>query len=180
MQSPRAGVSRTFQNVRLFPYLTVRENVEVAARVGAQQRPASSRTTEELLTQFGLAQIADRKAGTLPYGHQRQVEMARAVALCPDLLLLDEPAAGMNDRESEGLVKAIRGVRDAEGCAVLLIDHDLHFVLSLCERLYVLDAGVVIAAGTPDEIRTNERVKEAYLGTRAGRMPARQPEPSLS
>jgi len=99
-------------------------------------------------------------------GVQRQVEMARAVALGPDLLLLDEPAAGTNEVESVRLIESIRKIRDVEKCAILLIDHDLPFVLNLCERLYVLDAGRVIAEGSPQEIQANNKVKEAYLGTR--------------
>jgi len=167
----RLGVGRTFQNTHLFRELTVRENVETAARVAQQYRPSVYRPTDELLAQFGLEEVSRRRAGTLPYGVQRQVEMARAVALGPDLLLLDEPAAGANEVESGHLIDSIRRIRDVEKCAILLIDHDLPFVLNLCERLYVLDAGRVIAEGTPQEIQDNQKVKEAYLGTRtsAGR-----------
>jgi len=167
----RLGVGRTFQNTHLFRELTVRENVETAARVAQQYRPSVYRPTDELLAQFGLEEVSRRRAGTLPYGVQRQVEIARAVALGPDLLLLDEPAAGANEVESGHLIDSIRRIRDVEKCAILLIDHDLPFVLNLCERLYVLDAGRVIAEGTPQEIQDNQKVKEAYLGTRtsAGR-----------
>jgi branched-chain amino acid transport system permease protein len=168
-QIARRGVARTFQNIRLFPHLSVRENVETAARVAQQYRPSVYRTTAQLLTQFGLDPVADRKASTLPYGVQRQLEMARAAALGPDLLLLDEPAAGTNDIESMQLADSIRRVRDVEDCAIVLIDHDLPFVLNLCERIYVLDAGVVIAQGTPRDIQEDANVKRAYLGTRAVR-----------
>jgi branched-chain amino acid transport system permease protein len=162
----RLGVGRTFQNTHLFRELTVRENVETAARVAQQYRPSVYRPTEEILTQFGLQSVSRQRAGTLPYGIQRQVEMARAVALGPDLLLLDEPAAGANEMESTIMMETIRRVRDLEKCTILLIDHDLPFVLNLCDRLYVLDAGRVIAEGTAQEIQDNPKVKEAYLGTR--------------
>jgi branched-chain amino acid transport system permease protein len=162
----RLGVGRTFQNTHLFRELTVRENVEAAARVAQQYRPSVYRPTDELLEQFGLQGVSRRRAGTLPYGVQRQVEMARAVALGPDLLLLDEPAAGANEMESAFMMETIRRIRDVEKCTILLIDHDLPFVLNLCERLYVLDAGRVIAEGDPQEIQENPKVKEAYLGAR--------------
>jgi branched-chain amino acid transport system permease protein len=162
----RLGVGRTFQNTHLFRELTVRENVETAARVAQQFRPSVYRPTEELLDQFGLQGVSRQRAGTLPYGAQRQVEMARAVALGPDLLLLDEPAAGANDMESAFMMETIRRIRDVEKCTILLIDHDLPFVLNLCERLYVLDAGRVIAEGDPQQIQDNPKVKEAYLGSR--------------
>ena len=165
------GIARTFQNIHLFSGLSVRENIEVGAATAARHRPAEYRSTEELLEQFGLTDVADRKAAELPYGRQREVEMARAVALAPDLLLLDEPAAGMNETESQELADAVRLVRDRERCAVLLIDHDLYFVLNLCERIYVLDAGAIIAVGTPESIQREACVIEAYLGTRAAGSP---------
>jgi branched-chain amino acid transport system ATP-binding protein len=159
------GVGRTFQTTRLFPLLSVRENVETASQVAQQYRRQVYRPVDEIMVQFGLQDVAQRKAGTLPFGIQRQVEIARAVALGPDLLLLDEPAAGTNEVESLQLIDAVRRVRDVEKCAILLIDHDLPFVMNLCEHLYVLDAGKVIAEGSPEEIQANEKVKEAYLGT---------------
>jgi branched-chain amino acid transport system ATP-binding protein len=165
------GVARTFQNIHLFGGLTVRENVEVGASTAARYRPSEYRTTDELLDQFKLTEAANRKTTELPYGRQREVEMARAVALGPDILLLDEPAAGMNEGESQELVGAIRSIRDQEKCAILLIDHDLHFVLTICERIYVLDAGAIIAMGTPAQIRQEPCVIQAYLGTRAAGVP---------
>jgi len=162
----RLGVGRTFQSTHLFRGLTVFENVEVAARVARQYRPSAYRPAAEILSQFGLMEVSRRKASTLPFGVQRQVEVARAVALGPDLLLLDEPAAGTNDVESRELVDSIRRIRDLERCAILLIDHDLPFVLGLCERVYVLDAGRVIAEGSPEQVQEDQAVREAYLGSR--------------
>ena len=171
------GVARTFQNIHLFSGLSVRENLEVGASTAASERPTVHRATDEILDQFDLVDVAERKAVELPYGRQRAVEMARAVALAPDILLLDEPAAGMNEAESEALIATVRAVRDRAGCAILLIDHDLHFVLNLCEWIYVLDAGAIIAEGTPESIQREACVIQAYLGTRAAGGPEACPAP---
>jgi ABC-type branched-subunit amino acid transport system ATPase component len=134
--------------------------------VAAAHRAGRARPADTLLAEFGFDELVDRKAGELPYGRQREVEMARAAALAPSFLLLDEPAAGLNDAESLELVGAVRRIRDRLGCGVLLIDHDLHFVMNICDRMYVLDAGRVIAAGTPEEIQGDPLVIQAYLGTK--------------
>jgi branched-chain amino acid transport system permease protein len=174
-QIARLGIARTFQTTRLFRELTVRQNLEVAASVARGHRPHVARSAAEILSQFGFEEIADTKAGVLPYGVQREVEVARAVALGPGILLLDEPAAGLNDAESMELVSAVRGIRDREGCGILLIDHDLHFVMALCEYIYVLDAGRIICRGAPEEVQRDPLVVAAYLGTRGGESPAAAP-----
>jgi branched-chain amino acid transport system ATP-binding protein len=167
----RLGIARTFQTIRLFPNLSTMEHVLVAQNCPAQHRPqdrdasrqASRDGVRGLLTLFGLWEVRNQKAITLPYGSQRKVEMARALATRPRLLLLDEPVAGMNHRESEELLEIISKIRDL-GITVLVIDHDMKFVMGLCDYLFVLDFGRKIAEGTPEEIRRDECVLEAYLG----------------
>lgn len=174
----RAGLARTFQNIRLLSEASVIENVMIgfhrhersstlAALLGL---PSAARETAEirsramtLLDRFDLAGLADYPAGGLSYGHQRKVEMARALASEPDFILLDEPIAGMNDVESEALAEIFRGFA-ADGKGVLLIEHNVRFVARLCSRVYVLDGGQLISEGTPDHVLNDRAVITAYLG----------------
>ena len=178
-QITQRGIARTFQNIRLFSELTVLDNVRIAfhdhvkytvaeavLRVG-RYFGEEARITEEsrkLLEIFKLADKAEETAKNLPYGAQRRLEIARALAAKPKLLLLDEPAAGMNPQETQELMDMIRWIRDQFNLTVLLIEHDMSLVMGICERIYVLEYGQVIAAGTPKEIRQNPEVIRAYLG----------------
>lgn len=161
----RRGLARTFQNVRLFADLTVAENVQAAGLgCGLRHRQAAARGAE-LLELVGLTAQADRLAGTVPYGEQRLLGIARALATGPRLLLLDEPAAGLNEAESDRLLDRLANVRAEIGCGLLLIEHDMRLVMRLCDRLQVLDYGRTIAEGTPDEVRANAVVVKAYLSS---------------
>ena len=180
-QVNRAGIARTFQNIRLFNDLTVAENLMVAmndclhcSMAGSilrlpgffREEKAAHDRAMELLEIFGMQDLADAKAGSLPYGAQRRLEIARALATNPSLLLLDEPAAGMNPSETAELMENIRKIRDTFQIAVLLIEHDMNLVMNICEGICVLNFGHIIAKGTPEDIQKNEAVIEAYLGKR--------------
>jgi branched-chain amino acid transport system ATP-binding protein len=171
----RAGISRTFQNIRLFGEMTVWEHLLVAPRGSSRLRRflpiafadrGEITHAEEVLTFFGLDEVRDRVARGLPYGLQRKVEMARALTAAPKLLLLDEPVAGMNHDEADEIRKLMLNLRD-KGTSILLIEHDMAFVMNLCDYLYVLDFGVIIAEGRPEEVRANPVVLDAYLGRAA-------------
>lgn len=174
-----AGLARTFQNIRLFPNMTVLENVMIgrhcrtkAKFLGAIFRDKKTRQEEfdaaaksyEILEKLGLGSAENELASNLPYGDQRKLEIARAMATDPVLLLLDEPAAGMNPQETVELTNLIRKIKDEENMSILLIEHDMKLVMNLSDRIYVMDHGQEIAAGTPEEIRVNPVVIKAYLG----------------
>jgi branched-chain amino acid transport system ATP-binding protein len=176
------GIARTFQNIRLFREMTVRQNVMVAChrtkRTGlwgailrtaaavAEERQMAKRA-DELLEIFSLTRFAGELAGSLPYGHQRRVEIARALMLAPRLLLLDEPAAGMNSAEAEDLRHQIRWLRDEFKLTVLLVEHNMKVVMGICERIQVMDHGETIGLGSPAEVRADPKVIAAYLGEEA-------------
>jgi ABC-type branched-subunit amino acid transport system ATPase component len=163
----RAGLARTFQRVRLFGGLSVLENVMVAAMsVGAGRTEASARA-QEALARMGVERWADTPATALPYGHERMVEVARALAMRPRFLFLDEPAAGLNEDESEELLARLALVPAASGLGMLIVDHDMHLIMRLCHRLHVLNYGRTIAEGAPREVRGVPEVVEAYLGATA-------------
>lgn len=164
----RRGVGRTFQAVRPFAGLTVAENIELGALgVGASWRTARTRTAE-ILDALALGHRRDTEAGALPHGEERRLGIARALAGLPKALLLDEPAAGTNESESDELVEALRAVKARFECSLVIIEHDMRLIMGICERIQVLDFGRTIAVGTPEEIRRDAAVLEAYLGIEAG------------
>jgi len=161
----RAGLARTFQNLRVLRSLSVRENVELTALVARRHRRGGPSVTE-LLADAGLTDVADRAAGTLDYGSQRRLELARAAALSPELLLLDEPTSGMSDAESLAMVDRVRATAAKLGAGVLVIDHDLNFITRISDHVVVLAEGRVLAEGTPEQVRADPAVAAAYLGSR--------------
>lgn len=159
------GVARSFQIVRLFRNLTVEENVETSALAHGVSRREARRRAALLLGEFGLSPVADQLAGTLSYGDERRVEIARALAGKPRFILLDEPAAGMNDGESAALLEILRNLPADRGLGMLVIDHDVPLIMRLCDRLHVLASGRTIGEGDVDAVRRLPAVIEAYLGT---------------
>lgn len=179
VQANIAGVARTFQNIRLFSGLSVLDNVKIGMhnqiKYGLltsmlrlprfyKEEKAADEKAMELLDIFGLKKYADLTAGNLPYGAQRRLEIARALATQPKLLLLDEPAAGMNPQETQDLMDMIRNIRDNFPISILLIEHDMKLVMGICERITVLNFGQMLAQGVPEEIQSNPEVIKAYIG----------------
>ena len=178
-QLNQLGIARTFQNIRLFSKLSVEDNVKIGLHNACQSSLAASmlrlpsywsaekkahETAMELLSIFDMQHMASWESGSLPYGAQRRLEIVRALATSPKVLLLDEPAAGMNPSETAELMQNIKKIRDTFHLAILLIEHDMNLVMGVCEGIAVLNYGKIIAKGTPDEIKSNPLVIEAYLG----------------
>ena len=181
-QVAERGIARTFQNIRLFGSMTVIENIIVGMHTQLKQRGTDAlfrtkafyeeeaeaeQKAKELMSYVGLKDVGNELARNLAYGGQRRIEIARALAANPTILLLDEPTAGMNPNETEDAIKLFRRIRDDKGVTVLLIEHDMRVIMNISERISVMDYGEKIAEGTPAEIRSNQRVIEAYLGREA-------------
>jgi branched-chain amino acid transport system ATP-binding protein len=179
------GISRTFQNIRLFGAMTVLENIIVGMHTQLKQSAVDAlfrtkkfheeekeaeKRAESLMEYVGLKNVGNELARNLPYGAQRRIEIARAIAANPTLLLLDEPTAGMNPNETADAIKLFRHIRDDKGITILLIEHDMRVVMGISEHISVMDHGEKIAEGTPKEIRNNQRVIEAYLGREAAKL----------
>jgi len=169
----RLGIARTFQRLELFTDLSVRDNLRVAGEIRntwvgfgrGHRRINVARETERVLDLIGLADIADSDVSTIPTGTARVVELGRALMIQPRVLLLDEPASGQSDEETKAFEALLRRLVRDDGLSILLVEHDMALVMEVCDRIHVLDFGEVIAVGTPDEVRTDPRVRDAYLGT---------------
>lgn len=163
-QRAEHGIARTFQNLRVFHSLSVQQNIDVARQAGTRSGRPGTALVDEAIARFDLADKLNQPADALSYGYLRRLEIVRALALCPRVLMLDEPAAGMNEQETHGLGETLKWVAANSDCALLVIDHDLRFIMGLCQRITVLNMGAVIAEGTPKEITENRQVIDAYLG----------------
>ena len=170
--SREAGLARTFQNLRVFSALTVHENVALAAESAGRTRPRRvGADVDDLLERSGLAGLTDRRASTLDYGNLRRLELARAAAMSPKFLLLDEPTSGMSDDESAAMVDRVRSMAVHVGAGVVVIDHDLAFITRISDHIVVLSEGIVLAEGAPDVVRRDPGVVAAYLGSAADEPP---------
>ena len=165
----QSGLARTFQTIRLFRELTVLENVEVAAVSMGLSRAAARRRAAGLLGELGLSTWSDQSAGALPYGLERRVEVARALAMEPRFLLLDEPAAGLNEEESDELLHMLAPMPQSRNLGMMIVEHDMRLIMRLCHRLHVLNYGRMIGEGSPLQVRAIPAVIEAYLGSRGTR-----------
>ena len=160
----RLGLARTFQNLRIYPNLSVGQNIEVASISSNYSSRTMNFDLEKITNIFDLDDKIDLASEELSYGHLRRLEIVRALALNPLVLLLDEPAAGMNENETQELSNSLKWVQNNIACAIIVIDHDLKFIMGVCDKITVMNMGEVIASGKPNEISNNKRVKEAYIG----------------
>ncbi len=163
----RAGLSRTFQTIRLFKELSVEENIEVSAVSVGMSRTEARRQAKATIEEMSLGPWKDLLASMLPYGHERRAEIARALAMKPKFLLLDEPAAGLNEEESDELLKVLAPIPKKKDLGMLIVEHDMRLIMRLCDRLHVLNYGKTIGEGTPEQVRRIPAVVEAYLGKNA-------------
>jgi len=160
----KSGIARTFQNLRIYPNLTVQQNIAVAASSVHKRQRTHTGLVSEAINRFDLADKLNQLASVLSYGHMRRLEIVRALALSPKGLMLDEPAAGMNQQETTDLVEGLQWIRQNHGSAILVIDHDLRFIMSVCDHITVMNMGTVLMTGPPSEVSTDPRVVAAYLG----------------
>ena len=160
----RLGLARTFQNLRIYPNLSVGQNIEVASISSNYSSRTMNFHLDKIINIFDLEDKIDLASEELSYGHLRRLEIVRALALNPLVLLLDEPAAGMNENETKELSNSLKWVQNNIACAIIVIDHDLKFIMGVCDKITVMNMGEVIASGKPNEISNNKRVKEAYIG----------------